>query len=183
MSLSSENKMAAIHVVQINTHVRFPRSKKWPTHHVPVPTGTLKLLNKAFSEKIAQNFDLHLLLGRLLSFVALIITFKVRGWVTDTHTHTDTQTKYCNPRCACAPRVNKDMTYSSSWRLWFTCNAAANSRAPSSLIWLWLRLQNVREREMTGGSTSSLCVRHTEEPLLSGYRWDHHCVSEIWRYL
>ena len=20
--------------------------------------------------------------------------------------HTDTQTKYCNPRCACAPRVN-----------------------------------------------------------------------------
>ena len=23
-----------------------------------------------------------------------------------THTQTDTQTKYCNPRCACAPRVN-----------------------------------------------------------------------------
>ena len=26
-----------------------------------------------------------------------------------THTHTDTQTKYCNPRCACAPRVNKNI--------------------------------------------------------------------------
>ena len=23
------------------------------------------------------------------------------------HRHTDTQTKYCNPRCACVPRVNK----------------------------------------------------------------------------
>ena len=29
--------------------------------------------------------------------------------VTDrkTHTHTHTQSKYCNPHCACAPRVNK----------------------------------------------------------------------------
>ena len=26
---------------------------------------------------------------------------------TDTHTHTDGQTKYRNPRCACAPRVNQ----------------------------------------------------------------------------
>ena len=25
----------------------------------------------------------------------------------DTHTHTDRQTKDYNPRCACAPRVNK----------------------------------------------------------------------------
>ena len=27
---------------------------------------------------------------------------------THTHTHTDRQTKYCNPRCTCAPRVNED---------------------------------------------------------------------------
>ena len=26
---------------------------------------------------------------------------------THTHTHTHTQDNYCNPRCACAPRVNK----------------------------------------------------------------------------
>ena len=26
----------------------------------------------------------------------------------DRHTHTHTQDKYCNPRCACAPRVNYD---------------------------------------------------------------------------
>ena len=40
--------------------------------------------------------------------MAWIITWKVRCWVTDTHTHTHThtQTKYCNPRCACALRVD-----------------------------------------------------------------------------
>ena len=26
---------------------------------------------------------------------------------TQTHIHADTQTKYCNPHCACGPRVNK----------------------------------------------------------------------------
>ena len=26
---------------------------------------------------------------------------------THTHTHTHTETKYCNPCCACMPRVNK----------------------------------------------------------------------------
>ena len=26
------------------------------------------------------------------------------------HTHTDTQNDYCNPRCACAPRVNNILT-------------------------------------------------------------------------
>ena len=31
--------MAAIHLVQIHTHAHFPRSKKWPTRHVAVPTG------------------------------------------------------------------------------------------------------------------------------------------------
>ena len=31
--------MAAIHIVQIHTHVRFLQSEKWPTHHVAVPTG------------------------------------------------------------------------------------------------------------------------------------------------
>ena len=52
-SLPSENKMAAIRVVQIHTYARFPRSKKWPTRHVVVPTQeTLKLRNKAFLEKI-----------------------------------------------------------------------------------------------------------------------------------
>ena len=40
-NVSPKNKIAASHVVQIHTHARFPRSKKWPTYHVglAVPTG------------------------------------------------------------------------------------------------------------------------------------------------
>ena len=56
---------------------------------------------KHFQSKSFKSFGLHPLLRRLVSFVAQIITSKVRCWVTDT------QTKYCNPRCACMPRVNK----------------------------------------------------------------------------
>ena len=53
----------------------------------------------------------------------------------------------------------KGCTHLSSWRLWFTCNAVDNSWAPSSEIWLTLRLQNVREQEMRDGSTNifTLC--------------------------
>jgi len=36
--LSPNKLMAASNVVQIHTHARFPRSKKWPTYHVAVPT-------------------------------------------------------------------------------------------------------------------------------------------------
>ena len=54
---------------------------------------------KHFQRKSLKIFDLHPPLRRLVSFVARIIMWKVRCWVTDT------QTKYCNPCCACAPRV------------------------------------------------------------------------------
>ena len=55
----------------------------------------------SFAQSIfRENLDLHPSLERLLSFVAWIITCKVRCWVTDTHI------KYCNPHCACALRVN-----------------------------------------------------------------------------
>ena len=40
------------------------------------------------------------LLGRLVACSARIVG------LTYTHTHTHTQTNYCNPCCACAPRVN-----------------------------------------------------------------------------
>ena len=50
----------------------------------------------------------------------------------------------------CTPLKGLDMngwTHSNCWRLWFTCKALANSRAPSTLISLSLRLQNVREQK------------------------------------
>ena len=43
--------MATIRMVQIHTHARFLRSKKWLTRHVAVPTQeTLKLRNSIFRE-------------------------------------------------------------------------------------------------------------------------------------
>ena len=36
-----QEQTAASHVVQIHTHVRFPRSKKWLTYHVAEPTGNV----------------------------------------------------------------------------------------------------------------------------------------------
>jgi len=96
----------------IHTHARFPRSKKWPTFHVAAVSteNTLALQWNIRENSLKFKFDLHPPL-RLVSFVVGIIAWKVRCWVTDTHTHTDThtdtQTKYCNPPCACAPRVNK----------------------------------------------------------------------------
>ena len=59
-------------------------------------------------------------------------------------------------------KKNKDMnfwTHFSSWRVWFTRKLSLSAHTPSCLIWFALRLQNVREREMRGGSTNlfTLC--------------------------
>ena len=101
MNVSPKNKMAASHVVQIHTHARFPRSKKMADLACSRTNRKRpSFATKHFQRKSLKIFDLHPPLRRLVSFVARIITCKVRCWVTDT------QTKYCNPRCACAPRVN-----------------------------------------------------------------------------
>ena len=82
----------------------------------------------------------------------------------------------------------KDMNYwthSSSWRLWFTCNAPANSWAPMFEMWFLLRLQNFREQEMRGGSTNlfTLCkvyyfgLRTSPETL-----WECSSVSGVEDY-
>ena len=77
---------------------------------------------KYLQRKSVKSFNLHPPLRRLVSFVARIITWKVRCWVTDTQTdrHTDTQTKYCNPCCACAPRVN-NRVFSSNVSVFSVC--------------------------------------------------------------
>ena len=55
-SLSSENKMAAIHLVQIHTHARFPWSKKWPTRHVAVPTGNAQASQQSIFRENCLKF-------------------------------------------------------------------------------------------------------------------------------
>ena len=39
--------VAASHVGQIHTHAHFPRSKKWPTYHVALPTGNALALQRS----------------------------------------------------------------------------------------------------------------------------------------
>ena len=56
MSLASENKMAAIRVVQIHTHAHFPWSKKWPTRHVTVPTGNAQALQQSILRENRLKF-------------------------------------------------------------------------------------------------------------------------------
>ena len=74
----------------------------------------------------------------------------------------------------CMPLKKLDMkgwTHFSSWRLWFTCKAAANSGAPSTEMWFQLRLQNVRKQEMRGWFNKPLllCVR---------YIWSQYLTTE-----
>ena len=70
-------------------------------------------------------------------------------------------------------KKNKDMNYwthFSFWRLWFTRKASLSARTPS-LIRFTLRLQNIREQEMRGGSTNlfTLCKVY----LVSIPHWVH----------
>ena len=69
---------------------------------------------KHFQRKSLKIFDLHPPLRRLVLFVVGIIAWKVRCWVTDTHT--DTQTKYCNPRCKCTTRVKNQKGNANDWK-------------------------------------------------------------------
>ena len=49
--------MAAIRVVQIHTHVRFPWSKKWPTCHVAVLTGNAQASQQSIFRENRLKFS------------------------------------------------------------------------------------------------------------------------------
>ena len=65
---------------------------------------------RQFKEKRLFNIAANLTLNTMASFVILLTARTARIACSDRHTyiHTDTHTRdnYCNPRCACAPRVN-----------------------------------------------------------------------------
>ena len=62
--------------------------------------GTLNFLPLYVALKLLVS-----LISRLVACSARIVVYR------QTEKQTDTQTKYCNPRCACAPRVNYIHTY------------------------------------------------------------------------
>ena len=66
---------------------------------------------RQFKEKRHYNIAANLMFNTMVSFVTLLIVRTARIACADRHTntyiHTHTQDDYCNPLCACAPRVNK----------------------------------------------------------------------------
>ena len=48
------------------------------------------------------------LLVSLVSLMSRLVAYSRK--IVRTHTHTDTQNDYCNPRCACVRRVNYTYT-------------------------------------------------------------------------
>ena len=74
---------------------------------------------RQFKEKRLFNIAANLTLNTMASFVILLTartariacsdrhTYRQTDRQTDRHTHTYTRDNYCNPLCACAPRVNK----------------------------------------------------------------------------
>ena len=64
---------------------------------------------RQFKEKFYFNIVANLTLNTMVSFIIHLIARTARIACPDRHTHrhTHTQDNYCNPRCACTPRVNK----------------------------------------------------------------------------
>ena len=59
---------------------------------------------RQFKEKLHFNISKNLTLNTMVSFIILLIAHTARIACADRHT--DTRDNYCNPRCACAPKVN-----------------------------------------------------------------------------
>jgi len=83
---------------QIHTHAGFPQSKKWPTYHVAVPTGN------ALASQRSEN-RLNFRPSSAAEKVSIVCGTNNRV-KSEMLSNRHTQTKYCNPRCGCAPRVN-----------------------------------------------------------------------------
>ena len=64
---------------------------------------------RQFQENPHFNIAANLTLNTMVSFVILLVARPARIACVDRQTdrQTELQTKDCNPRCACAPRVNK----------------------------------------------------------------------------
>ena len=72
--------------------------------------------------------------------------------LSDRHTNTHTQTKYCNPRCACAPRVN-DTTLDSSLVAVLLYHSLAPTKK-GGVTWVNYPMKTVLVDMMEGGDFS-----------------------------
>ena len=82
----SQEQMAASHVSRFICIRVFCGVKMADLSYSRTNKKCSSFATKHFQRKSCKDFDLHLPLRRLVSFVARIVTRKVRCWVTDTHT-------------------------------------------------------------------------------------------------
>ena len=61
---------------------------------------------RQFKEQRHFNIAANLMFNTMVSFVILLIACTARIACADRQTYTHTRDNYCNPRCACATRVN-----------------------------------------------------------------------------
>ena len=67
---------------------------------------------QSFQQNRHIIFHALVALKLLVSLISRLVACSVRIVIDrQTNRQTDTQTNYCNPRCACAPRVNNMHTY------------------------------------------------------------------------
>jgi len=82
--------MAASHVVQIHTHARFQRSKKWPTYHIAVPTGNALALQRSIFRENRLKFaaeKVSIVCGTNNHVKSEMLSNRYTDTQTHTHTH------------------------------------------------------------------------------------------------
>ena len=87
----SQNKMAASYMVQIHTHVRYPRSKKWPTYHVAVPIGNTLASQQSIFRENCLKFQPSSSAEKV-SIICSMNNHMKSEILSNRHTHTHTQT-------------------------------------------------------------------------------------------
>ena len=81
--------------------------------------GPCPVCVQSFQENSHVNINVLVAQNPLVPLIGRLVACSAR---TRTDRRTDKQTKYCNPRCACAPRVNHhDYGKISSWSKNFQC--------------------------------------------------------------
>ena len=95
------SRRALIHQAVCTRYTESARVTKWPTECYVVSKKRSNFLTKLFFLKRLFIFAPQVTLKSLVFLDCRVIA---RGARIERQTHTDTQTKYSNPRCACAPR-------------------------------------------------------------------------------
>ena len=108
-----------------------------------------------------------------------------------TDTHTNTQTKYCNPRCACAPRVNKSSLFVFDHKEPFIrtlpgmvviiiqCHTFMDIFGPRTFLIFLSDIHSLSQNYESAESVYSVFVALQENPSLQKLEWVQPILSLI----